>query len=174
MNQIIKIDNRLDCDIYVSSFNNKERENKIINYLNTVSLSATIYSNQSNDPRVDLIVSKINKDLSRTYGAFFSILKMIEDFYYYSDKTYGLFLENDVQFKKTIRLDLPKVLDDIKRLNLDVLLIGYLLNCSPEQYGCTKINHRYYDYPDNLWGSHAFILTKPQALYFIQKYTVDY
>src|SRR4029079_3476175 len=55
-----------------------------------------------------------------------------------------------------------------------VLLIGYLLNCSPEQYGCTKINHRYYDYPDNLWGSHAFILTKPQALYFIQKYTVDY
>src|SRR5436190_13082177 len=136
MNTMITICNQLNCEIYISSFNNKEQEEKIIKGLNETFLTAHIYSNQLNDPRVAEIVKRNNEDTPDSYNTFFNILKMIEDFYQFSNKEYGLFLKNNIQFKKSILIELPKVLNDIKRLNLDVLLIGYLLDCRPEQYGC--------------------------------------
>ncbi len=176
MNKVININNKPNYDIYISSFNNKEREEKLIQGLNETLLSAHIYSNTIDDERVDIIMNQINDPgLKRIFSVVFNLIKTIEDFYYNSKKEYGIFLENDVQFKKTIYLELPKVLNDMKRLNLDVLLIGCLLNCSPEQYdGCKLIENGYYQYPDNLWGAQGFILTKNHAKYFIEKYTVDY
>jgi hypothetical protein len=79
-----------------------------------------------------------------------------------------------LKLKKTIYLELPKVLNDMKRLNLDVLLIGCLLEFLPEQYCFQLIDTGYYRYYNNIWGAQGFILTKNHAKYFIEKYTVNY
>ena len=111
-----------------------------------------------------------------TFGSFYSILQMIEDFYH-SDKEYGLFLENDVYLHKNLKEELTYACHMYSKLNLDVLLVGYLLNCLPEHYGYQLIyqdKYKFYRYDDHLWGSHGFILNKKQAKKLIDKYTVQY
>lgn len=178
MNKIINIgESNLKYHIYVSSFNNQERETNMINRFNEVNVAASIYSNVVDDDCVNELISKgIDCKLKRMYGAFYSILQMIKDFST-SKYEYGLFLENDVYLHKNLKQELDYACDKMNQYNLDVLLVGYLLNQIPEHYGCTLIHHdhyQFYQYEENLWGSHGFILTQKQAKYYIDKYTVDY
>ncbi len=179
MNTIINVGEQSNIyNIYVSSFNNKEREAKMIDRFNTVGVGAYIYSNVVDDDRVQQIMDGGgDPSIKRTYGSFYSILGMIEDFYA-SDKEYGVFLENDVYLHKNLKDELTYACQQLTTLNLDILLVGYLLHTTPENYGCTLAHddgrYKFYQYEDNLWGSHGFILNKKQAKYFKDKYTVAY
>lgn len=164
-------------DIYVSSYNNIIRETNMRSRFSNLNIEANIYSFKETDPRVTyLIENGINKDDAR--GCFFNALKMIEDFYNNSIKEFGVFFENDIFLKKSLEVDLLNACNNMKTLNLDVLMIGYLINNTPEVFGChfihTDNNNKYYNYPDDLWGTQGFILTKKQAKFYIDKYTIDY
>ena len=179
MNQIINVGEQPNVyNIYVSSFNNPERESKMIERFNQVGVGAQIYSNVVDDYRVKRIMDGGgDPTIKRTYGSFYSILCMIEDFYI-SDKEYGVFLENDVYLHKNLKDELTYACYKLTELNLDILLVGYLLNTTPENYGCRLVHtdnfNNFYQYDDHLWGSHGFILNKKQAKYFKDKYTVEY
>src|SRR5437763_8913852 len=153
-------------EIYVCSYNNYIREEKMIRRFNETHVSANIYSYKENDPRVQLLNDGgLNENNRRTYGNFFSMISEMEDFCNNSTKEFGVFFENDIFLKKTLLVDLPHACEQLKILNLDVLLIGILLDVSPEEYGCNlihidKYNNKYYDFQDNLYGAHVFILTK--------------
>lgn len=169
MLEILSGTNNTNYEIYVLSYNNEMRRNHMIRRFKEVNVNANIYNFRTNDARAS------NNTPS---CCFWNHLRMIEDFYH-SNKEFGVFLENDVYLKKTFKLDLENACKNMTILNLDVLLIGYLLNTSPETYfGGLKYLHtdqgKYYDYEYHLYGAQGYILTKPQAKYFIEKYTVDY
>lgn len=167
-------------DLYVNSFRDPERNQRMQQRLQSVGVSAKIYHFQEDDPRA-FEVQKYSKHAhgQSNYGNCYSMLKIIEDFYNESDKEYCVILENDVFIKKSFAYDLPKMCQKLTQLGLDVLLIGSLLTVTPDQMGFYKIftdsdQVGYYQFPDDLWGSHGFIINKKHAKYLIDLLTFEF
>lgn len=172
----ISIVNDIKYDIYILSYKDIKREENMISRFNEIGTTANICTFIENDKRYQILV-----DAKYPYpsGCFLNHLAMIEEFYNNSTKEFGVFMENDIYLKKTLTKDLNNACHNIKELGLDVLLIGYLINNIPEAFGCQLIhtdnlNNKYYKYNDDLWGTQGFILTRSQAKYYIDKYTVNY
>ena len=168
----------VNYDIYVLSYNNHEREQNMIRRLKQVGTTANICTFLENDKRCQEAADNGYQRLHQL-KCFFNHLAMMEEFVNNSSKEYGIFLENDIYLRKTLTKDLIIVTDNMKKLDLDVLLIGYLINDKPESFGCKHYhtdedNNKYYRYGSDLWGTQGFILTKAQAKHYINKYTVKY
>jgi GR25 family glycosyltransferase involved in LPS biosynthesis len=156
------------CDFYCLSFNNKERKEAMEERFNKLGISAFIYSGVSyNDPRIK--DSKEDKRiLSFTYGH----LDLINEFYFKSDKEYGIICEDDIIIRKDFTEKLPTIVKNFKDMKLDLLLLGCLLNCSIQEDKMEENN--YYRYDDNIWGAQMYMITKKQAFYLIKKFSYPY
>lgn len=118
---------------------------------------------------------------SRCYGH----LDMIYDFYYESDKCYGIFCEDDIHIHKDIVNIIPKILTDFNVLNLDILLLGYLtpfvvdLSLSDMGFSLKKETrikpiYSYHNYPDELTGSQMYVINRKHAKTILDKYYKKY
>jgi len=168
----------VNYDVYVLSYNNPEREQNMIRRFKQVGTTANICTFSDNDKRYHELVELKYKEL-HPLKCFFNHLAMIEEFVNNSSKEYGVFMENDIYLIKSLTKDLIMATDNMKKLNLDVLLIGYLINNNPESFDCKyyytdENQNKYYRYGLDLWGTQGFILTKAQAKYYINKYTIKY
>jgi len=97
-----------------------------------------------------------------------------------SDYEFGIFCEDDIYINKELITNLPNICNDFKNLNLDILLLGYLLPFKINVYNPHfKLLHNndnlsYYTYNDDLWGTQMYMYSKTQAKYIIEKYNTDY
>jgi hypothetical protein len=97
-----------------------------------------------------------------------------------SDYEFGIFCEDDIYINKDLITNLPAICNDFKKLNLDILLLGYLLPFKINVYNPHfKLLHNndnlsYYTYNDDLWGAQMYMYSKKQAKYIIEKYNYDY
>lgn len=160
--------NKQNYQIYVLCYNNLIREEQMVKRLNETATKAIICSFKEN------IVQHNDRNIS----CFFNHLAMMKEFLR-SNKDFGVFIENDVHLKKNLNKGLIDACAIMTLLNLDVLLIGYLINKKPEAFGCKqihndKLGNTYYNYGAELWGTQGFILTRKQAQYYVDKYTVEY
>lgn len=158
--------NKINYSLYVLCYNDPIREERMIKRLKETGVTANICSFKEN------IVEHSDRNIS----CFFNHLAMMKEFLL-SDQEYGVFIENDVYLKKNLCKGLLEACTIMNKLNFDVLLIGYLINKKPEAFGCRQIyydGNSYYDYGAELWGTQGFILTRKQAQYYIDKYTVEY
>jgi hypothetical protein len=112
---------------------------------------------------------------------------MINKFINETDKEYGVFCEDDIYLDKELANDIPRLVEDFKALNLDVLLLGYLTKYKIEtwfgEYGVKqlhseqqiKIHERnYHNYPNHLWGGQMYMLSRTHAKNLLDKYYYDY
>jgi GR25 family glycosyltransferase involved in LPS biosynthesis len=93
-------------------------------------------------------------------------INMIHDFYYNKDKLYGIFCEDDIVIHKDFKNKLIDIISNFKNLKLDVLLLGYLMifNLSNNNYiDYENITTNYYKYPDDLWGTQMYMLSRDSA-----------
>lgn len=96
-----------------------------------------------------------------------------------TDINYGCFFEDDVYLHKHLPSDMSFLLNQISYSNLDVLLIGYLINYKPiavKSQGIHDILHSssICRYDNELWGAQGYILTKGYAMYLVDKYNEEY
>lgn len=115
----------------------------------------------------------------RTWAIMWSHLDMLKAFLE-TDADFGVFCEDDI----TIRSGLGKLQHEItgayRRLNLEILLLGYLINYKPVQttihpeFGPPLNNYNYLNYGDHIWGSQMYMLDRTTARKFLNKYTVEY
>lgn len=127
------------------------------------------YNEWSKDNNIDSIV----------YRCMFGHLKMIRTFVEESDKEFGCFLEDDVHISRNFTSDINYLLNKMNELELDVLLVGYLLNhdirtiTSRNNFDVidTITLHRYHD---QVWGAQGYILTRKQAIKLLEKYNEEY
>ena len=97
-----------------------------------------------------------------------------------SDYEFGIFCEDDIYINKDLIKNLSTICNDFKNLNLDILLLGYLLPYKINVYNPHfKLLHNndnlsYYTYNDDLWGTQMYMYSKKQAKYIIEKYNNDY
>uniref|UniRef100_A0A6C0DWB3 Glycosyltransferase n=1 Tax=viral metagenome TaxID=1070528 RepID=A0A6C0DWB3_9ZZZZ len=117
-------------------------------------------------------------DQRRTWAIMWSHLDMLKIFLE-SYSEVGLFCEDDILIRKGLKQLLPEIIATYKRLGLEILLLGYLLNFRPVQLighaeFSPQSNYSYLNYPDHLWGSQMYMLDRRTAKKFLSRYTVEF
>jgi len=158
---------------YYLSRENSDRDIRMVKRFNILNLTVK---------RIECVDNKMLAEKNyENYGCQFGHLKMIKTFLDESTDPYGCFMEDDVHIKKTILTDIPFLISKIEQLNLDILLIGYLINFYPATIKVSNNSFKlleqpliFANYPNDLWGSQCYILTRNHAKYLINKYNESY
>lgn len=180
MCEVIDVPHQQPYEVYISSFRDEARRNKMRQRCEDCGLSASIYNFTENDSKIHDVAAVLgDPSASGRFLVVFNWLRLCHDFYHHSTKEYCVIMEDDIYLKKSIKYDINNALEVMKTLNYHIMLLGYLMTCTPDQAGYLKFAYdndgfSYYHYPDELWGSHCFIITKPQAKYFLDKYTIEH
>ena len=122
-------------------------------------------------------IEGVNITNIRDNNIMLSHLECIKDFYYNTKESYAIICEDDVYIHNQLHDMLPRVIDDFKNLNLDILLLSYLLNHHPENYYnmiYDSNNFKYYNYDENLWGAHMYLISRHYAIYLIEKFDINW
>lgn len=125
------------------------------------------------DPRLQN-AGAVKRTWSMTYGH----LDLIKEFYE-SDNKYGIICEDDILVRKDFLERLPELVEDFEKLGLDILMLGYLCENPIDTYSNFPTMHsrgemKYLGYPDGLWGSQMYLISKAQAAALLEKFAGDY
>jgi GR25 family glycosyltransferase involved in LPS biosynthesis len=110
-------------------------------------------------------------------------LDMIYDFYYNSDKNFGIFCEDDILINNNLSNYLPTIIKDVETMNLDILLLGYLIEFKIEHFFTNfstikksnlENDSYYHKYPEDLWGTQMYLITRNYAKFLLDNYYYDY
>lgn len=167
------------CNVYCLSFNNEERKLNMAKRFATIGLeckfSEGVYFTDNRINNYD-----IPNEVKRVWSCMYGHLDMINEFYYNSDSNIGIFCEDDIYIHKDFKKNLKRICFDFKILNLDVLLLGYLVPFKIDinnQYFPMKNNvisnvgeYTYHNFLDNVWGTQMYMLSKEHAKYLLDKY----
>jgi hypothetical protein len=143
-------------------------------------INATCYHGVSHDDaRVQETMKKKPGHDKPLLSIFYGHLDMIRIFAESKHEIFGIFCEDDIIIQKTYGDKLPQIIDDFKRMNLDILLMGHLCSYNyplNEYYNpiMMSINKhhtcKYYHYPDQTWGAQMYLITKSYAFFLLNKY----
>jgi hypothetical protein len=135
---------------------------------------------ESDDPRlldtggVDISIEK------RTWAIMLQHLDSVRHFIEQTDKDYCVVCEDDILVSKYLKMDIVEIMNSYEKLDLDVALLGYLvpytIHDDNSYYPLKERNFKYsyHDYPDDLWGSQMYMVSRKHAHTLLDKYTVDY
>lgn len=168
-----------NCQIYCLSFNNEYKKKSMQNRFHKLDIECKFFPgvNQS-DQRVKYANNKFTKrQWSITYGH----LDMIHDFYYNNNNKYAIICEDDILIHKNFKEIITKVINDFNILDLDILLLGYIIPYKIDDYNlCSNYplkwptrldaSFKYHNYPEYLSGSHMYMITKYFAKFLLDKY----
>ena len=163
-------------NFYTFSYKNPIREERMRKqFENEGILLEFVKPVEADDPRLEHAPSN-NK---RNWAIMFNHMDMMAAFVA-SDATYGIFCEDDVCIRKTLKQYIPEVVNGFNRFKFDVLLLSYLTTYAPVTFHKHE-NHFEYDipimfmtyYPD-IWGAHMYMLSKESAQRFLDMFNVDY
>ena len=171
-----------EYQFYCLSVNNEERKQNMQRRFNTANINCNIYEGvYFDDSRIK--VRLINDGTKKVWSCMYGHLDMIRQFYN-SDKQIGIFCEDDIYIHINMKNLLPKIIDDFNSMKLDILLLGYLLpfkpyNSSPfeikyNSFNSNGVNYTYHEYPNDLWGTQMYMLSKTYAKYILDKYESTY
>jgi len=84
----------------------------------------------------------------------------------------AVFCEDDVYLRKSFRKDLIVVAKEFRRLNLKVLLLGYLhLNPKPHPE-ILQDSFSYLHFDNETWGTQMYMITRSYAEFLVKNYSV--
>ena len=163
---------------YCINYKDEERREKMTNRWNILGLNMTFMDPvETTDPRLQIDGITFEK---RTWAIMLQHLDSIRHFVEKTTGEYCVVCEDDIVVSKHLGNDLPEIIQTYESLKLDILLMGYLV-----PYRITDDNHyyplkarnfkySYHDYPDDLWGSQMYMMSRKHARFLLQKYTIDY
>jgi len=169
----------LNCQFYCLSFNDEYKKKSMENRFRQLEIECKFFPGvKHDDTRLKYARTKISKrQWSMTYGH----LDIIYDFYYNNINKYAIICEDDILIHKNFKEIFKKVVSDFNILDLDILLLGYII---PYKIGYDNITSnyalkrpmdlnapfKYHQYPEYLSGSHMYMITKDFAKYLLDKY----
>jgi GR25 family glycosyltransferase involved in LPS biosynthesis len=150
--------------VYSFSFMNPERKAQMDARFGSLGLPIHwVEPVLTTDPRI--AASEPGK---RAHAIMLNHLDMIRTFLA-SDVEFGVFCEDDIHIRRSFQKDIQVAIDGYKRLNLSVLLLGYLTNY---RVADTRIHgyHSALETPfvftnvhKDLWGSQMYMLSREKA-----------
>lgn len=164
----------MDIPIYVINFNDDVRKQAMINRFKSIGLNLVFTKPvYTSDSRLNVDV-KFDK---RTWAIMLQHLDGIRDFYENTTCDYCIVCEDDIMISKNLKNDLPLIIDNFNKLNLDVLLLGYLMpsKIHNNYYKMIKqLGYSFHEFPDDLWGSQMYLVSRNHAKFLLEKYTVEW
>jgi len=172
-----------EIEFYCLNYNNQERKESMLQRFQSLDISCNFYEGVgADDVRLEGIPL-----CGCAYSCMYGHLDMISQFYYGTTKPFGIFCEDDILIHKDFKQCLSKVIEDFPALKWDVLLIGYLMTYNirdTHYHGFHLIENelsskqdfpfQYYHYPDEVWGTQMYMLTRENAKKILDQYSHDY
>jgi hypothetical protein len=172
-------------EFYCLSFNNKERKESMTARFDKIGISCNFYEGVTvEDNRI--ANKKLDFGTKCCWSCAYGHLDMINNFYHNSNKEFGIFCEDDLLIHKDLKSFMPKIITDFKELKLDVLLLGYLIPFkinedipgfelkSTSYTNSIDTKYKYHNFPNDVWGTQMYMLSKKQAGVLLDKYYTDY
>jgi len=98
----------------------------------------------------------------RTTAMMLGHIRMLRAFLDTSGVEYGIFCEDDIFLRKDFASVVPVAIDFYQKEQLDILLLGYLINRAPCSVSGPNDFHML-GYGDDQWGSQMYLLDKAAA-----------
>lgn len=162
--------------VYTFSYNNPTRAAKMRTRFNTVGLPLTFVDVVNND---DPRLAGLAPGVDRIHAIMWNHLDMLKTFLE-SDHDFGVFCEDDILIRKDFAILMPEVMAVYNRLDLEILLLGYLVPYKPvdryihPNFSQLGVNLSYLSYTDDQWGAQMYMLDRKTAQNFCDKYTLEY
>lgn len=159
--------------LYIINCNNNGRKERMENRMKTLNLNFEIVKGIEKD---DLFLPQ--KVSTLPTAIMLSHLKAIRKFVQ-SGEEIGIIGEDDIHLKKTFPDDILAVTEKFKKMQLDVLLLGYLINFDIRPYYNFQLIEKmdpysYHEYPDDLWGAQLYMISRKYGQYLLDKYNLEY
>ena len=160
--------------VYIVNFKDDLRRERMTERFQTVGMGINFVPPVLvEDSRIKDLDSRLDK---RTCCVMLQHMDSIKHFYMYSDCEYCIVGEDDVLLSKYFKRDLPGVIKNFKMLELDLLLLGYMFSHKiyntyfPVKHGFYSYN----EYPNDIWGSQLYMISRKQAKFLLDKYTIQF
>jgi len=169
-------------DIYIINFNDDGRRDRMKQRFRRIKMREPHFVDPVfiSDPRLEIE----GVEHKRTCSIMLQHLDSLQHFLDHSIKEFCIICEDDILISKNMRNDLPEILEHFKRLGLDILLLGYLymytIDPDSNSYFSLKLDsydkgkYKYANYPDDLWGSQMYLVSRKHASYLVEKFGPDY
>lgn len=165
-----------EVPVYVVNYNDEERRKRMHDRFAHVGI--TPHFSEGIDSSHPLLKDvPVSMGTKRCWAVMLDHLSNIRHFYEKTDAAFGVFCEDDVYVHRDFKDKLSLVVPFFQSLDLDVLLLSSLLPCHPkEMYPLIKEtpDFSFYSCSDDTWGAHTYMLSRAQAGYLIEKYTVQW
>jgi GR25 family glycosyltransferase involved in LPS biosynthesis len=168
-----------NCQFYCLSFNDIDKKKSMENRFHKLGIKCNFYPGiKHNDKRLKYAGTSFNRrHWSMTYGH----LDIIQDFYYHTNDKYAVICEDDILIHQDFKEIIKKVISDFNILDLDILLLGYIIPYKIDYdkivsiYTLKRPMHpdaafKYHEYPEYLSGSQMYMITKNFAKILLDKY----
>jgi hypothetical protein len=173
----------MNVSFYCVNFKDEERRSNMIKRFEILGMELKFVEPvYITDPRLDIESINSNIGTKRIWSIMLQHLDSIQDFYENTTNEYMILCEDDILLSKDMLINLPSILETFQELNLDVLLLGCLLNFKIDRqmiyqdYNVMKETEKYtyYDFPYHVWGSQMYLIDRNHAKFLLDKYTIDY
>lgn len=163
--------------IYVVNYNNEERKQRMTKRFQDIDMGLIFIPPVTiHDPRLKYLPYK------RTCSIMVQHLDCIRHFIEQTSYKHCIVCEDDIFISKYFHEKLPKIVQDFEKLGLDSLLLGYLFTQNIEgNWHFPLLKKReddtelsYYGYPDDIWGSQMYMISRKQGVSLINTFTTDY
>lgn len=164
---------------YCLNYNNEQRKEDMQRRFETLKIKVVFSEGVDfKDERISRYSDLLDDATKRVWSCMYGHLDMIHHFYYNTNKDFGIFCEDDIYLHKNLTNYLPRICLDFSSLKLDVLLLGYLLHIDPEESSDFTMKRLfingspfvYYSFPDYVWGTQMYMLSRKHAKYLLDKY----
>ena len=164
--------------VYCLCYNNPIREQEIKEQFKQVGLLSTQYvifpGVGPTDSRLcdyDCSFIQMTPQLSRVWSITYGHLDMIQMFLQSNDE-YGIMCEDDLVIHREFSTKIPGVAEFMKTSETNLVMLSYLMAC-PTVSGIPdyhEIQPHYFTYPDDLWGTQMYMVSRFGAKQILDKY----
>ena len=168
--------------IYIVSYQNEERRKRMIHRFKTLRLDHLITFTpevRQTDRRLSFMAEKRNASI---------MLQHLDSLRLFLETSHEccIVCEDDIHISKTFAEKLPAILHDFKEMKMDVMMLGYILTFSIDMNSefhqgyfpyankqddrILMASHTYHSYPDDIWGSQMYLVSRSYASYLLDTY----
>ena len=168
----------MSCAIYVVNYKDDARRQRMTQRVKAIGLDAHFVRPVSaEDPRVrDQPITDFEK---RSWSTLFQHVDSMRDFVENTTYDYCIVCEDDILFSRSLRDEIPQIINLYDQTKLDVLLLSYLWPFDVIENNYFPVLHRTPEwkiqgYPDDLWGAHMYFMSRAHAKVLVNRYTPEY
>jgi hypothetical protein len=168
--------------VYVVNFKDVGRRERMTARFATLGITPIFVPGvETSDPRLE----KVAEGDRKVWAIMLQHMDSIQHFFDDPSKPeYCVICEDDIFVAKTYNEDLQEVLIHFNQMELDVMMLGYLLpytidmsTCLHKQYFSimrTTPKFIYHEYPNDIWGTQMYLIKRTYAEHLLKTYTFEH